>query len=198
LVVLVAGVASLRPSPPTRYPDGMLRTLALALLVVTLAACQAPYRSKYRPPTAGAAGSDVRADFWDYDPVEIAVLSVAGEGTPSFLRGVREGLYRETLANNYSALAPDFVDATTPDLKGLSGPSVLRAHVTQVERRTRGWLVSGWAALEAPSPAGGEVIYVMELTDYFVEVVGPKPTRSAQHDAGMRLGRALLSQLPRR
>lgn len=169
-------------------------------------------------PTAGAAGSAVHASFRDHDIVEIAVKVPVGDFDPSFRIGMRAGLYAESLERSYSPLDPRYVDRMETDLASVTGPSHLTSAVTAMKRESigrdtaanaaAGWLVSGWAALTAPTPEGGEVVYTMELVDYFVAVEpefedvllhgDEAAQRNALEAAGRRFGRALLTQLPRR
>lgn len=184
----------------------MRAALLLLVLVPLLAACRNPRSARPDLPTAGAAGTEVHADFYRHDIVEIAVKLPGGDARPPFLLGVREGLYREALDRSYSPLRLEYVDRMETDLTSVAGPSHLTSAVTTMRPHGEGFLVSGWAALTAPTPEGGEVVYTMELTDYFVATEkdlrdrllagDAEAERRAQRAAGERFGRALLTQLP--
>jgi len=189
-------------------PNRLFTSLAFIAVAAILPACRNTRRPRPAVPTAGAAGSEVHADFRDHDIVEIAVKVPQGSAQSSFLRGMRDGLYAEALERAYSPLRLRYVDRMETNLRSVSGPSHLTSAITTMRREGEGWLVSGWAALTAPTISGGEVVYTMELTDYYVAtepelrdrlLAGDvEAQRRAESAAGQRFGRALMTQFPRR
>jgi hypothetical protein len=167
-----------------------------------LTACQAPRTA--RParetrPVVGSTDFGVKSEYWEFDPVEIAVLPVGGEGPTRCRGGLRDGLYRTLIEKGYSPLDPAYVDARPVEFGTSESPFEMRAAITGMTRTSDGGLlISGWAALVAPEGRGGDSLYLLELNDF---VVPPGPGTKENEgavEAGRRLGVALLAKLPPR
>ncbi len=184
------------------------RTLARVLGVLALCgatllpACSSPRTA--RParetrPLVAATEFGVKSEYWEFDPVEIAVLRPGGDAPSRCLAGLRDGLYAALIEKGYSPLDPAYVDARPVDLSTRESPFELRAAVTGMTRTSDGGLlISGWAGLLAPEGRGGDSLYLLELIDYVIPPGRGTRENEGAAEAGRKLGTALLAKLPAR
>ncbi len=174
----------------------------LSALALLGAACTParPFVKKVEPRrVVGKTDFGIAAEFFDYDPVEIAVLAPEGDITPAFRKNLREALYGALLDKNYSPLDPAYVDARQADVKDESASFFVRNAVTAIRRTPDGGLLmSGWAALMAPKAYGGQCIYQMELIDFAVPPGPGTLENQGAPEAANRFAESLFSRLPGR